>query len=170
MYKRAEGRPSKRIRHLPAGAETRGFSILELIIAMGILAIVLAIAYPSYNRMVANGNLRTAARDIQSDIASLKGRAVAENSQFTVFFDTGANSYTITRISDGAVISTKSPASFGQGIQITAAPFGGGTTIALLTRGTIQDAGNIQLINSRGSTARIVCNISGRTYVQFNMQ
>ena len=165
MYKRTEDRNPKQIRRLPAKAETRGFSILELIVAMGILAIVMAIAYPSYNRMVANGNLRTAARDIQSDIASLKGRAVAENTQYTIFFDTGANSYTSTGLA-----AAKSPTSFGQGIQLTAATFGAGSTITFLTRGTLLVAGNIQMVNSRGSTATIVCNISGRTYVQFNMQ
>ena len=159
------GRTSGRIRLLPNKAESRGFTIMELIITIAIIAIVAGIAYPSFSRMAVNGNLRTAARDIMSDIAGLKERAMAENTQYAVIFDTGNNNYSFPGMASG-----KSPASFGPGIQLAGVAFGAGTTVTFLTRGTLSQGGNIVLTNSRGSTATITCNISGRTYVQFAMQ
>ena len=160
-----EGRTSGRIRLLPKKAEARGFTIIELMITVVIIAIVAGIAYPSFSRMSVNGNLRTAARDIMSDIAGLKGRAMAENTAFSIIFDTGNNNYSFPGMASG-----KSPASFGQGILLTQVAFGTGNTVSFLTRGTLSQGGNIVLTNSRGSTATITCNISGRTYVQFAMQ
>jgi type IV pilus assembly protein PilE len=160
-----EGRPSGRIRPLPNKAAARGFTLLELMITVAIIAIVAGIAYPSFSRMAVNGNLRSAARDIMGDIANLKERAMAENTGFSIVFDKNTNTYTFPGMAGG-----KSPASFGQGIQLTNAAFGAGTTITFLTRGTPQQGGNIVLTNSRGSTATITCNISGRTYVQFAMR
>jgi len=142
-----------------------GFTVMELMITVGIILIVAGIAYPSFNRMAVNGNLRTAARDIMSDIAALKERAMAENTQYSITFDPANNRYSFP----GAV-NGKSVSSFGQGIQLAGAAFGAGSTVTFLTRGTLQQGGNITLTNSRGSTATITCLISGRTYVQFAMR
>jgi hypothetical protein len=124
--------------------------------------------------MAVNGNLRTAARDIMGDISNLKEGAMAYNRSLSISFDTGANSYTLQRLppnADGTVTDiNKNPASFGPGIQLAGVAFGAGTTVTFLTRGTLSQGGNIVLTNSRGSTATITCNISGRTYVQFAMQ
>jgi prepilin-type N-terminal cleavage/methylation domain-containing protein len=166
-----DGRTLGRIRLWPTKAGAGAFSVMELIITMAIIAIVAGIAYPSFNKMAVNGNLRTAARDIMSDIASLKERAMAENTAFEIPFDKDNNKYILRKNSIPPVDeSEKSPASFGPGIQLTEAPFGAGTTVSFLTRGTLSQAGHIKLVNSRGSSAIIRCNLSGRTYVQFTMQ
>jgi Tfp pilus assembly protein FimT len=138
-----------------------------LIITLALIAIVGAIAMPSFNRMTVNGNLRSAARDIQGRIAYLKGRAMADNTQYTFTFDVANNRY---RSSDMKADEWKYASSFGQSIRITSVSFGGGSTVALETRGTLAQAGNIVLANSRGSTATITCNLSGRTYGQFQMK
>ena len=164
MKKSTEGWNSKRIRLMPKKFTAWGFSVMELMITVGIIAIVAGISYPSFSRMAVNGNLRTAARDIMADIATLKERAMAENTQYSIIFNPGNNNYSFPGMAAG-----KSPASFGQGVQLTKAAFGKGTTITFLTRGTLSQAGNIILTNSRGSTATITCNISGRAYVQFAM-
>jgi len=132
---------------------------------MAIIAVAAGIAYPSFNRMAVNGNLRTAARDIMSDIAALKERAMAENTQYAITFDQANNTYSFPGMESG-----KSLCSSGQGIQLTGVAFGAGTTVTFLTRGTLSQGGNITLTNSRGSTAIIRCNLSGRTHVQFTMQ
>jgi len=145
----------------------RGLTVTELIITLALIAIVGAIAMPSFNRMTVNGNLRSAARDIQGRIAYLKGRAMADNTQYTFTFDVANNRY---RSSDMKADEWKYASSFGQSIRITSVSFGGGSTVALETRGTLAQAGNIVLANSRGSTATITCNLSGRTYGQFQMK
>jgi Tfp pilus assembly protein FimT len=171
MNTNSDGRTWGRIRLWPTKAGAGAFTMMELMITMAIIFIVAGIAYPSFNRMAVNGNLRTAARDIMSDITSLKERAMAENTAFEIPFDKDNNKYTLRKNSIPPVDeSEKSPASFGPGIQLTDARFGAGTTASFLTRGTLSQGGNITLTNSRGSTAIIRCNLSGRTYVQFTMQ
>ena len=174
MNTHIEGRTAKRIPFLSIEAAARGFTVTELIITVAIIAIVVGIGIPAFNRMAVNGNLRTAARDIMGDIANLKEGAMAYNQQLSIGFDTGANNYTLQRLPpnpDGTLTNiNKSPASFGQGVQLAAVNGFAGNTITFLTRGTLNSGGNIRLTNNRGSTATITCNISGRCYVQFNMQ
>jgi prepilin-type N-terminal cleavage/methylation domain-containing protein len=128
----------------------KGFSLLELILTLSILLIVTSIAYPLFQSYVANGHLKTAARDIMADFISLKQRAMAESATYQVSFDVGKNTYLIQRVQNVA--------------------FGSGKTVNFEARGILNPAGNLTLVNARGSTAKITCNIAGRIYVDFKMQ
>jgi len=134
---------------------------------MAIIAAIGVMGYSTFQRMAINGNLRSAAREIIGDIALLKERAMAQNTRLSITFEPSNNRY---RGSDMAAGQWKCPAMIGRDIQITKAAFGTGKTIVFESRGTIQQAGNIELTNGRGSTATITCNIAGRTYVKFKMR
>jgi Tfp pilus assembly protein FimT len=140
---------------------------MELIILLALIAVGVAIAIPSYNRMVLNANLRSTARDIQGRIAYLREKAMADNTRYTLTFHKANNRY---RSSDMKADEWKYASSFGQDIRISSVAFGGGSTVTLETRGTLAVAGNIVLANSRDSTATIRCNLAGRTYVEFKMK
>jgi len=146
----------------------RGFTLIELIITLALIIIMGALAVPFFQSYAINTNLKSAARDIQSDFSSLKQRAISKNTAYAILFNAANNNYTFPREPDDVLI-TKTPASFGKDITITNAAFGGGSTITFQTRGTVS-AGNVALNNSRGSTATINTTISGRTYVQFNLK
>jgi len=136
-----------------------GFTLIELIIVLALLAIVAAIASPSFHRMAINAGLRSAAKDIMSDFANLKARAVAENTPFAITF--AGDNYTFPGLAN-----PKSPRAFGN-ISITGVNFGGGSTINFQTRGTAS-AGSVTLReNSRNSEATITVNITGRTWVAY---
>ena len=174
MNNRAELKKPGSFRLVSKRSQSDGFSVMELLVTIAIIAIVAGIAYPSLNRMASNGYLRSAARDIMADIATVKEGAMAYNQQITIPFDTNANTYTVPVFppkADGTwTTTTKTPVSFSPGIQLTGVAFGAGSTITCLSRGTLNQGGNITLRNSRGSTATIICLVSGRTYVQFAMQ
>jgi Tfp pilus assembly protein FimT len=144
----------------------RGVTLIELLIGIGIMMVVMTIASPHFRAYILNTNLRTAAREIEADIEDLKQRAITENNTFEIVFDTVQNRYTIQQ--GGNPLQVKTPTVYSQDIRIASAPFGGGSTIAFQTRGTAT-AGSVNLTNSRGSMATVSINISGRTYVQFNM-
>lgn len=151
-----------------------GFSVVELIIALAIVAIISSITFFSWQRYVANANLRTATRELESDLFLIKERAVSEGVQYRITLDDGANSYTIEQgTAAGApfnVIQTKNPASFGSGSSLLNTTFAG-KRLTFQPRGTLAGGtGNITLRNSRGSIATITINITGRTHVQFAMQ
>jgi prepilin-type N-terminal cleavage/methylation domain-containing protein len=144
----------------------RGFTMVEILVAIGLLTLSLAIATPYVQKQAINANLKSAVRALESDIFDLKQRAITENMAFAIVFDPSANTYTIQQ--DGATVQIKTPTVFGSDIQITSAPFGGGNTLSFQTGGTTT-SGSITLTNGRGSTAIISINIAGRTYVQYNM-
>jgi prepilin-type N-terminal cleavage/methylation domain-containing protein len=150
---------------------TRGFTLIELIITIAIMAILVAVAFPNFQRIVANGNLKTAARDLVADFNSLKESAIAENREYILTFP-GGNAYEYTAPAAGgnpAVDVIKRPSDISRDIT-GLAPSAGLVAVNFRTRGTIDPPGNIVLTNRLGSTATITFNISGRTNVQFNMQ
>ncbi|MGV8079025.1 MAG: GspH/FimT family protein [Syntrophales bacterium] len=151
--------------NIGSGFTFKGFSLAELLIIIAIIGILAVISGYSWQRYVTNANLRAAAREIATDFSWAKENALKENRNYTITFDVSGNQYTIA---PGAKV--KSPTFFGTDIRITGANFGiGGTTITFLPRGTAS-AGNVALVNSRGSTASIVVNITGKNYVQFQTQ
>lgn len=152
----------------------KGFSLIELIIVIAIIAIISTIAVYSWQRYVTNTNLRTAVRDVASDILLYKQRAVSESRQYQITFDSGANTYTIGQWNAGTgvfdIIQTKSPSTLGSGNAILDTTFVGGA-VTFLPRGTLSGAtGSVRLTNSRNSVATITINITGKTRVEFAMQ
>jgi len=151
----------------------KGFSLVELMIVIALMGIMAAIATPALQRYAINRNLKSAARDITSDFMRLKARAIAENRKYRIVFNVPGNNYTIEErnAADTAWINPliKTPTSFESDIIFTNVAFGAGTTATLEKRGIVT-AGTVELTNDRNSTAKITTNITGRTYVDFNMQ
>jgi prepilin-type N-terminal cleavage/methylation domain-containing protein len=147
-----------------------GFSLIELIIAIALVAIVTAISVPAFNRYSANADLKTAARAVAADLSSAKQTAMTENlDAYRLTFSVAGNSYALSRTDTGVTLWTKSVASYGSGLVLTAVSFGGGAVVAYQRRGTMS-LGSVTLQNGRGSSAVVTVNITGRTYVTFNMQ
>ena len=155
---------------------SKGFTLLDLIITLAILAIVAGIAYPMFQRFAVNGNLKTAARDIAADFALYKERAVAESRMYRIVLNVANGTYDIQQC--GATgsscgggynsIQVKNLANIANDITFDS----GNTTVTdyfFQTRGTVNN-GTIVLRNSRNSTGTIAINITGRTNVQFNLQ
>jgi Tfp pilus assembly protein FimT len=161
---------------------SRAFTIFELVVFLGILAVVLGFGYPPFQRYYTNGHLRSAARGIAADFADQKQRAMTGVLAVSVGFrvhrlalNLGANEYTLQRCTTTAIpclawenIQVKSLNQYGNDIV-----FDPGQTnpanVEFQTRGTVTPA-TIVMTNGRGSRATIRSNISGRTHVEFNMQ
>lgn len=56
-----------------------GFSLVELMIGVAVLAIVMSIAFPSFNAMLKNSQIRNAAESIQNGIQMARAEAVKRN-------------------------------------------------------------------------------------------
>lgn len=68
----------------------RGFSLIEMMIAIVILAIVTSLALPSYRAWIQNTRTRTAAESIQNGLQVARAEAVKRNA--SVQFAMGVNS------------------------------------------------------------------------------
>jgi prepilin-type N-terminal cleavage/methylation domain-containing protein len=79
----------------------RGVTLLELVVVFAIIAIGAVLAVPNIGPWVANYRLRTATRDITSTLRVAQMRAVSNNINYRVSFDTGARTYTLQRSTGG---------------------------------------------------------------------
>jgi prepilin-type N-terminal cleavage/methylation domain-containing protein len=158
---------------------TKGFSVLEVMIVLAILAVAATMAAPSFNKYRHNTNLREAARDLVSDINQMKQRAVAESIHYRIVFDQAANTYKFQieqPLDSGLYVdliplaaNTKSPASIGANITISNPSFSFGfPLITFEPRGTT-GAGSVTLSNKVLSTAKITTTLMGKVYVTYSM-
>lgn len=71
-----------------------GMTLLEVMIAVGIIGVLVGLATPSFEQMIHDYRLRGATMDIASCFQEMKLRAIKENKNALVFFDVAANKYT----------------------------------------------------------------------------
>lgn len=156
-----------------------GFTLIELLIVLAIIGVMTTVASYSWTRYADNTNLKTAAREIASDFGNCKAKSFSESRDYQIAFTAGTGgSYTISApatTSHAVVSTTKLLEAFGSGIQIV---FESGckgygvpdaNVVAFKTRGTSK-MGCVKLTNSRGSSAKITTNITGKTYITFAIQ
>jgi prepilin-type N-terminal cleavage/methylation domain-containing protein len=131
-----------------------GFSLVELIMVLSLIAILLAIGIPASNKLLLSYQLNSAARRVQTELQNVKMRAAAENLGFQFAYSAGSGSYSIRR--DGSVLVTKP---LPDGIQITQAG-----TVSFSPRGTA--GGNrIRLRSSEDGCKQVVVSSTGRIRV-----
>jgi type IV fimbrial biogenesis protein FimT len=148
-----------------------GFSLIELLIVIALIAIVMGFAVPTWQRYAANADLKTAAREVKADLFNVKQRAVEENTDFyRMTFNVSQNNYVLSLSNTGVTVWTRSLAALGKGITINTVNFSGGAVVNFQRRGTMSQWGSVTLRNSIGSTATITVNITGRSHVDFTMQ
>ncbi|MCX5843331.1 MAG: prepilin-type N-terminal cleavage/methylation domain-containing protein, partial [Deltaproteobacteria bacterium] len=73
----------------------KGFTLVELIITIALVAIIGVIAGFNVYAYTLNRNLKSAARAITSDFSFCKGKAISENTRYQIAFDVAGKSYTI---------------------------------------------------------------------------
>jgi prepilin-type N-terminal cleavage/methylation domain-containing protein len=73
----------------------RGLTIIELVVVMCILGVMVLIAIPNIGRWLPRYRLRSAARDVASNIQLARLGAIKDNREWAVLFDTAGQSYRV---------------------------------------------------------------------------
>lgn len=133
---------------------SRGFSLVEMVVALSILGLILAIALPYWQSWLSSFRLDGAMRQIQSEIHQLKMRAAAENVGYQLTFTAGAVGYSVQR--DSVPVTSKA---LTEGTTITKAGM-----ITLSPRGTAA-ANRVRLQNGAGRCKQVVISTTGRVRV-----
>jgi prepilin-type N-terminal cleavage/methylation domain-containing protein len=131
-----------------------GFSIIECLVALALMAIVAAIALPGWGKLLPSFRLDSATRQVQSELHSVKMRAAAENLSFQIAYTQGASAYAVQ--SDSSVAAIKP---LPDGIIVTKTG-----TISFSPRGTA--SGNrVRLQNTAGDCRQVVVSPTGRVRI-----
>jgi len=78
-----------------------GTTLLELALVLAILATLLGLAYPSWQRFRAHQSLRYGAAQVATDLREAQERAKAERRCYRVTFTGGSSLYTVERVGGG---------------------------------------------------------------------
>lgn len=76
---------------------TKGFSLIELLVVVALAGILAAIAFPSFTQWRQNMEYREAARDVVSVLRDARSRAISTNREHRVEFDAVNRQYKMRR-------------------------------------------------------------------------
>ncbi len=97
-FRSIKARPSP-----PAARHLRGFSLIELMVAVAILAILLALAVPSFQDMIQRNRVRTAAADLTDSLNLARSEAIKRGSSTRLCID-GDNAWEVELISSAETL------------------------------------------------------------------
>jgi type IV fimbrial biogenesis protein FimT len=150
---------------------SHGFTLLELLVTMAVLAILLTIALPGFSRWLPSYRLKGAARDVFSNLQLARMTAIKERAECAVVFDTTAAHYQIILGGTGAdadraygtggndvVVKTVTFSEYGSGVN-----YGVGVSTAI--SGSTNLNGSAVVFNPRGF---INASSGGYIYLQNN--
>ena len=113
---------------------SQGFTLIELMIAMVILAILSALAAPSFSTMIGNYRVRTGAEGIISGLQLARAEAVRRNTNVSFTLNTGTG-WTVAVVSPAATIQTRPSGESGTNLQVTST--NSQTTLTFTSTGSV---------------------------------
>lgn len=153
--------------HFPAGlpSKSRGLSLAELLVVMGIVAILLGVALPSYTSLTATYRVKGVSSEIYLSLIRARSEAARLNQSITIAPKSTSNWKTGWTLKDtGSNTLYSEDAS--SGVSIT----GGPTSIVYMSSGRIKGTTSpsfaIASSNGRGETRCVSVDPSGRPYVK----
>lgn len=136
-----------------------GFTLVEIVVALSLFSILLAIAIPQWGTLLPTFRLNSAARQIQSELNRVKARAVSENTNFRLVFL--AASYSIERDNGTGYETTGEGKPLPEGIDVRSTTT---STLGFTARGTATPGtgGTVKLCNIKEAGKNVVVSSTGR--------
>ncbi len=134
--------------------KTTGFTLVELVIVVALLAILSAVAVPGFQAWMESSRIRNAAASITNGMQQARSEAIARNRNVEFVIAGTSSSWTV-RLVDGTVIETRPDTEGSQGVSSTFTPAAARTV-------TFNSFGNVNA-NADGSAllSRVTTSIAG---------
>lgn len=130
----------------------RGFTLIELMVTIAVMAIIAMMAAPSFNRIIQNQNLNRSSQELTAQFNQARSQAVLERREITVKLNKTFDSLTASEKADFEVKKLLIWSSQGKSVLKTGSP----TEITFLLSGGVKNfAADIN------GKPFIVCNESG---------
>lgn len=126
----------------PLRLRRSGFTLVELMVVVAVLAALLSIGGPSFMEWIQNSRIRTAAESLQNGLQVARAEAVRRNTNVEFILQGGSG--WLVQLQQGAVFVQQSAAEGGANVVVTATP-GGSTTL------TYNGMGRVNTSNGDGS-------------------
>jgi type IV fimbrial biogenesis protein FimT len=139
------------------GHNNSGFTLMELMAAIGVASILMAIAIPSFLSTLPGLRLTDAARQIATDLQQIRMKAIAQNIPYQISFST--STYVLQKC-NGSCTNDSGNIALPEGITVTAS-----TAPQFQPRGTATADATITLSNGSSST-RVCVKTVGRVNIQ----
>lgn len=115
---------------------TRGFTLIELVVVVAIMAIVAAIAVPARSGAVRDYRVRLFESRLSADLAAAQRTSWHRSTQTALVFAVASNEYAIERTAARAVQSTVALGDSPYRLILSAVDFGDGVDAATFADGT----------------------------------
>lgn len=143
----------------------RGFSLLELIVVLGLSAMLLAIAVLGHAAIRARMAVALAARQVATDLSLARIRAIARNRDQRLAFAIGSDRYQSQERASGGYDDVGPARTLPAGVRVadcTAAD----NAIGFRARGGASSFGAVTLRTASGETRAVTVGITGRARIQ----
>ena len=144
--------------------DRHGFTLLELVVALTLTAIVAGVGVLAYQRVVEDLRLNQAARQVVLALTVARARALADNVGHRVVFDVDDNVYQSQQQSDGRYDDDGNAVALPAGVRLTECS-AVGSAVAFRPRGNAT-VGTITLRNPSGRERRVKIDLAGRIRVE----
>jgi prepilin-type N-terminal cleavage/methylation domain-containing protein len=149
----------------PAMQHHAGFSLLELLSALALAAVLASISILGHHALRPSLNLSTAARQIAVDLKGARMRAVAENTAYRILFRSDSRSYQLQRKGASQFGDSGPPIILPAEIVVRDCS-ARDSAISFAPRGSAGSFGTVTIANTRGETRQIVVDIAGQVRLQ----
>jgi type IV fimbrial biogenesis protein FimT len=118
------------------GLRQRAFTLVEMLVTVALLALLLALAAPSFSVLLANAQIRTASQALFDGLQLARVEAIRRNTR-VVFNLTSGSGWLVALESDGSTVQSRPAGEGSASVLLTVAPAGA-------TRATFDGLGRLQ--------------------------